>query len=70
MVKVDRAQFQSCHQDKFGGQPLDLPPFDDCQGESQPVFGDFKRGLLVNDFGRMYTTGDFLQCQKLYAHYC
>ncbi|XP_008445533.1 uncharacterized protein LOC103488521 isoform X1 [Cucumis melo] len=67
MVKVDRAQFQSCHQDKFGGQPLDLPPFDDCQGESQPVFGDFKRGLLVNDFdmqGRIQNLTDFRRHKK------
>lgn len=53
MAKVDGAQFRSCHPDKFGGEPQDLPSFDDCQGESQPVFGDFKHGLLVNDSGRM-----------------
>ncbi|XP_038885221.1 uncharacterized protein LOC120075688 isoform X2 [Benincasa hispida] len=48
-VKIDGAQVRSCHPDNFGGKPHDLPPFDDCQGESQPVFRDFKHGLLVND---------------------
>ena len=54
MVKVDGALFGSGHPEKFGGMPQDLHPFDDCQGESQPVFGDFKHGLLINASGRIF----------------
>lgn len=67
MAKVDGAQFRSCHPDKFGGEPQDLPSFDDCQGESQPVFGDFKHGLLVNDSdipGKIQNLTDFRRQKK------
>ncbi|XP_023001969.1 uncharacterized protein LOC111495991 isoform X1 [Cucurbita maxima] len=64
---VDGALFGSGHPEKFGGMPQDLPPFDDCQGESQPVFGDFKHGLLINASdipGKIQNLADFRRQKK------
>ncbi|XP_022131962.1 uncharacterized protein LOC111004949 isoform X2 [Momordica charantia] len=61
MIKVAGAESGSCHPENFGGRPEDLPPFDDCQGESQPVFGKHE----VPDIpGKIQNLTDFRRPKK------